>query len=659
MKIMKKLDLGNEKIGKLLISFSIPCIISMLINSIYNIVDQIFIGQGVGYLGNAATNIVFPFVIIFTAVASIIGNGCAAELSLRMGEGRKDEAKKSVGCAISSLIIVAIIFCLISYLALPTLVKLFGCTDSVMPYALAYGKIIVLGAPFMIIYSGLASIIRADGSPKYSMICLVIGAILNIILDYIFIMVLNMGVEGGALATVIGQILSFIIAIIYIPRMKSFKLNKQDFIPNKAILKTISFGASSFITQMTILVLFIFMNNVMTKYGVNTEYGADIPLSVYGVISKLTGLYVSSVLGVAIGAQPIIGYNYGAGKYSRVRETLKKVLIVNFIIGFIFNFMFLMFPQQIVSIFGSANNELYISFATDFCRIFLLVCMLNAFEMTSSVVIQSFGNVKKATALSFIRQIILFIPIALILTNIFGLYGAIYAGPIADSICFIAVIFIFYSEYKKLKNKDTVTQNIETKNITNKTSNSKFIITINREYGSGGRYVAKLLADSLNANFYDKEIITMAANKTGLSEEYINNNEQKITNIGNIYYNNDNELFIAEGKIIKELSKNTPCVIVGRCANYILKDNKNVISIFLYSSEDDKINRCVKYYGLNKKDALNEINKINKAREKHYKHYTNENWQDLKNYDYSFNVDKLGVEKTAQLIKEIILNINK
>ena len=656
---MKKLDLGNEKISKLLISFSIPCIISMLINSIYNIVDQIFIGQGVGYLGNAATNIIFPFVIIFTAVASIIGNGCAAELSLRMGEGRKDEAKKSVGCAISILIIVAIIFCLISYLALPTLIKLFGCTDSVMPYTLAYGRIIVLGAPFMIIYSGLASIIRADGSPKYSMICLVIGAILNIMLDYIFIMVLNMGVEGGALATVIGQILSFIIAIIYIPRMKSFKLSKHDLIPSKSIFKTLGFGTYSFITQMTILVLFIFMNNVMTKYGVNTDYGADIPLSVYGVISKLTGLYVSSVLGVAIGAQPIIGYNYGAGKYSRVRETLKKVLMVNFIVGFIFNFVFLVFPQQIVSIFGSANNELYISFATDFCRIFLLVCMLNAFEMTSSVVIQSFGNVKKATALSFIRQIILFIPIALILTNIFGLYGAIYAGPIADSICFIAVIFIFYSEYKKLKNKDTVTQNTDTKTIINKKSDNKLIITINREYGSGGRYVAKLLADSLNANFYDKEIITMAANKTGLSEEYINNSEQKITNIGNIYYNNDNELFIAEGKIIKELSKNTPCVIVGRCANYILKDNKNVISIFLYSSEDDKINRCIKYYGLNKKDALNEINKINKAREKHYKHYTNENWQDLKNYDYSFNVDKLGVEKTAELIKEIILNVNK
>lgn len=377
------------------------------------------------------------------------------------------------------------------------------------------------------------------------------------------------------------------------------------------------------------------------------------------VISKITGLYVSSVLGVAIGAQPIIGYNYGAGKYNRVRETLKEVLIVNFIIGFIFNMLFLIFPRQIVSIFGSSDNELYLKFATDFCRIFLLVSMLNALEMTSSVVIQSFGNVKKATATSFIRQIILFVPIALILTNIMGLYGAIYAGPIADTICFIIVIFIFTSEYKKIKSKEVVEENIIIENSNKKKSNNNLIITINREYGSGGRYVAKLLADSLNANFYDKEIIVMAAKKTGLSENYINENEQKITNIGNIYYNNDNELFIAESKVIKELAKNTPCVIVGRCANYVLKDYKNIINIFLYSSDEDKINRCFKYYGIKKKDALKEINKINNAREKHYKHYTNGEWRNLKNYDYSFNVDKLGVEQTANLIKDIIVNIQK
>lgn len=410
---------------------------------------------------------------------------------------------------------------------------------------------------------------------------------------------------------------------------------------------------------MTILVLFIFMNNVMTRYSVDTEYGADIPLSVYGVISKITGLYVSAVLGVAIGAQPIIGYNYGAGKYNRVRETLKKVLLVNFIIGFIFNISFLLFPKQIVSVFGSADNSLYIKFATDFCRIFLLVSMLNAFEMTSSVVIQSFGNVKKATALSFIRQIILFIPIALILTNIFGLYGAIYAGPIADTICFIVVIFIFTSEYRKIKAKEETTETITIENIEKKKSNSDLIITINREYGSGGRYVAKLLADSLNANFYDKEIIRMTASKTGLTEKYIDESEQKLTNMGNMYYNNDNELFIAESKVIKEISKNTPCVIVGRCANYVLKNNKNVISIFLYGSDEDKEKRCIKYYGLKKKDALKEINRINIAREKHYKHYTNSNWRDLNNYDYTFNVDKLGVEKTAEIIKNIVLNIKK
>ncbi len=656
---MKKLDLGTEKISKLIIAFSIPCIISMLINSVYNIVDQIFIGQGVGYLGNAATNIIFPLVIMCNAIASILGNGCAAELSLKLGEGKKDEAKKSVGGTITTIIFVSLLFGILSYVFLPTLIKFFGCTESVMPYAMAYGKIIVIGAPFMIIYSALSSIIRADGSPKYSMFCLVIGAILNIILDYIFIMLFNMGVEGGALATVIGQVISFIIAIIYIPKIKSFKLDKKDFLPRKTIIKTLSYGVSSFITQMTILVLFIFMNNIMTKYGALSEYGADIPLSVYGVISKVTGLYISSVLGVAIGAQPIIGYNYGAGKYGRVRETLKKVLIINFTIGFIFNVIFLVFPKQIVSIFGSSDNALYIKFATDFCRIFLLVSMVNALEMTSSVVIQSFGNVKKSTAVSFIRQIILFIPLALIFSRYFGLYGAIYAGPLADFICFIIVIFIFNSEYVKIKNKEEEENSIVFNDIAPKESSSKLIITINREYGSGGRYVGKILANLLNANFYDKEIITITASNTGLTEDYINENEQKITKRGNIYYNNDNELFVAESQTIKKLSKNTPCVIVGRCANYVLKNNKNVVRIFLYSSDKDKEKRAIKYYGLDKKNALKEIEKINKQREKHYKYYTNEEWKQLDNYDYSFNVDKLGVKKTAEIIKDIVINLSK
>ena len=655
----KKLDLGKEKIGKLLLAFSVPCIISMLINSIYNIVDQIFIGQGVGYLGNAATNVIFPIVILCNAVAGLIGNGCAANFSLRLGEKKTKEAGKSVASTITITIIASIVISLILYLALGNLVNFFGCTKNVYPYAMDYGKIILLGAPFMIIYTVLSQIIRADGSPKYSMILLVVGAIINIILDPIFIMGFDMGVKGGALATIIGQMVSCIMALLYLTKFKSIKLNKKDFIPDKSIIKVLGYGLSSFITQMTILVLFIFMNNVMTKYGASTKFGSDIPLSSYGIISKLNSLFVASVLGISIGAQPIIGFNYGAGNYKRVKETLKKVLMVNFIIGIIFNLSFQLFPKFLIGIFGSADNALYVEFATDALRIFLMVCALNALEMTTSIVVQSLGNVKKSTAVSFIRQIILFIPIALLLTSKIGLYGALYAGPIADTICFLIVIFIFASEYKKLDKMSDEKEEKTEKEIIHSNNKNNLVITINREYGSGGRYVGKLLSEKLGLEFYDKELINEIAKVSGFSKKYIEENEQKKTNLGSSYYNTDDALFIAETKAIKKVSKNSSCVIVGRCADYILKSKKNVYSIFLYSSLENEVKRAVKYYGLKKEDASKKITKINKQREKHYKYYTDRNWRDFSNYNACLNVDELGIENTVDVIINMIQKEHK
>ena len=654
---MKELNLGKDKINKLILSFSIPCVISMLINSIYNIVDQIFIGKGVGTLGNAATNVIFPLIIIFNAVAGLIGNGAAANLSLKLGEKNKKAAAKSIGQAVSLTIILSIVISGIAYIFLPQLVYLFGCTESVYKYAVDYGRIIVIGAPFMLIYSSFSSIIRADGSPKYSMIMLVIGAIINIILDPIFIFGFNMGVKGGALATIIGQIVSFVIAIIYLFEIKSVKLTKNDFKLDKDVFRILALGISSFITQATILVLFIFMNNIMTKLGANTKFGADIPLSVYGVISKINSLYISTVLGISIGSQPIIGFNYGAGNKSRVKETIRKVLIINFIIGIIFNLLFVLFPKQITGIFISSNDasyNLFMEFAVLMCHSFLLVISLNALEMTTSIVIQSLGNVVKSTAVTFIRQIILLIPISLILAFVFnkGIYGVLYAGCIADVLCFIITIFIIKSEYKKL-GKEVINETYQEKEQTNNTYNGKHIvITISREYGSGGRFVGRLVAEKLGLPFYDKELISLSAKESGLSEEYVKMTDEKKKS-ASYSNNNDDRLFIAEQKIIEKLAKSS-CVIVGRCADYILKDNKDAIKIFLYSDSKSKEKRAIKYYGLNSKTALRKIDKINKERAKHYKFYTKREWKDFRNYDLSFNVDKYGVEKTAENIINII-----
>ncbi len=654
---MKELNLGKDKINKLILSFSIPCVISMLINSIYNIVDQIFIGKGVGTLGNAATNVIFPLIIIFNAVAGLIGNGAAANLSLKLGEKNKKAAAKSIGQAVSLTIILSVVISCIAYIFLPQLVYLFGCTESVYKYAVDYGRIIVIGAPFMLIYSSFSSIIRADGSPKYSMIMLVIGAIINIILDPIFIFGFNMGVKGGALATIIGQIVSFVIAIIYLFKIKSVKLTRNDFKLDKDVFRILALGISSFITQATILVLFIFMNNILTKLGANTKFGADIPLSVYGVISKINSLYISTVLGISIGSQPIIGFNYGAGNKSRVKETIRKVLIINFIIGIIFNLLFVLFPKQITGIFISSNDasyNLFMEFAVLMCHSFLLVISLNALEMTTSIVIQSLGNVVKSTAVTFIRQIILLIPISLILAFVFnkGIYGVLYAGCIADVLCFIITIFIIKSEYKKL-GKEVINETYQEKEQTNNTYNGKHIvITISREYGSGGRFVGRLVAEKLGLPFYDKELISLSAKESGLSEEYVKMADEKKKS-ASYSNNNDDRLFIAEQKVIEKLAKSS-CVIVGRCADYILKDNKDVIKIFLYSDSKSKEKRAIKYYGLNSKTALRKIDKINKERAKHYKFYTNREWKDFSNYDLSFNVDKYGVEKTAENIINII-----
>ena len=650
---MEKLDLGKEKISKLILSFSIPCVISMLINSIYNIVDQIFIGKGVGTLGNAATNVIFPLIIIFNAFSSLIGNGAAANLSLKLGEGNKKDANKQTTQAITFTILMSVLLSIISYIALPKLVLLFGFTQNAYNYALEYGRIICIGAPFVMIYSSLSNIIRADGSPKYSMIMLIIGAIINIILDPIFIFTFDLGVKGGAIATVIGEFVSFVIAMCYLKKFKTIKVEKENLKIDKSILKILALGLSSFITQCTVLVLFVFMNNMMTTLGASSKYGMDIPLSAYGVISKINSIYISSILGISIGAQPIIGFNYGAGNYDRVKETIKKVLIINFIVGILINILFLLFSNQIGNMFINTSDpsyDLFIEFIDLMCHSFLLVVGLNALEITGSITIQALGNVKKATALSFIRQIILLIPISLFLALTLhkGIYGLLYAGCISDFICFIIAIFIVKSEYKKLDKKEKVAEEevVERKNSYN---GKHIVITISRQYASGGRYVGKILANKLGINFYDKELILLASKESGLSQKYVSKtDESKRKN------ENDDRIFIAESKVIKRIAKKESCVIVGRCADYILKDNKDVLKVFLYSSDEAKIKRAVKYYGLNSENALSEINRINKEREKHYKFYTGRNWIDMNNYDLMINVDLKGTDTTAEIIKEYL-----
>lgn len=653
--------LGTEKIGRLIKKFSIPCIISLLVNSLYNIVDQIFIGWGVGYLGNGATNVVFPLTMVCLAFALMFGDGASAYLSLKLGEKKKEEASKGVANGIIISVITSLIFCAVTLIFLPQLLNLFGCTDALREYALKYGFIIAIGLPFMMIGTTLNSIIRADGNPKYAMISMISGAVLNTILDPIFIFVFKMGVEGAAIATAMSQFLTFIINVMYIKKFKSITLNKEQlkFIPN--ISKRIStLGISSFITQMSIVFVMATENNLLAKYGADSKFGAEIPITVLGIVMKISQILNSIIIGIAAGAQPILGYNYGAGKKDRVKLTLKVVLGLSIIISTIAFILFQTIPDKLISIFGS-GDEKYMEFACIAFRTYLMLCICNGIQIPSGIFFQAIGKSVKSAILSLSRQIVFLIPALIILGKVFGIGGILYAGPLADGLAFILAVVFLALEIRSLnKNKIQETVVEENTDIENKLQ-KHIVITIAREYGSGGRYIGELVAKRLGIKFYDKEFITTVAKETGLTEEYVKNNEQRrnvLDTLNNGYYfglTNSDEMFIKESELIKRIANKESCVIVGRCADFILSDMPNVIKIFVYSDMENKINRATKYYGLKEENAEKEINRINKLRANHYKYYTGgKQWNNYLNYDICINSDKLGVEKSAELIENII-----
>ena len=659
-KMEKENILGTEKIGKLVRKFSIPCIISLVVNSLYNIVDQIFIGQGVGYLGNGATNVVFPLTIIGLAFALMFGDGASAYLSLKLGEKKKEEAAKGVGNGIVMSIIVSILFCAITLIFLPQLLNLFGCTDALRDYAISYGWIIAIGLPFSMIGTTLNSIIRADGSPKFAMASMVTGAVLNIILDPIFIFVFHMGVEGAAIATIFSQFITFLLNVFYLRKLKTIKLNKESLkLKWDVARRVVTLGISSFITEMTFVILISVENNLLGKYGVDSKYGSEIPITVVGIVMKVNQILSSIILGIAVGAQPILGYNYGARKFDRVTKTLKVVLSMSVIISTIAFILFQTIPDKLISIFGSGDAN-YMEFACLTFRIYLLLCICNGVQIPAGIFFQAIGKSSRSAILSLSRQILLLIPAMFILSSIFGVMGVLYAGPVADGIAFILAAILLIIEVKNLKKTNYTSEALPTNTEIDNDSKEHIVITISREYGSGGRYIGKLVADKLGIHFYDKELIHKVAKETGLAEEYIESNEQKralADNFNNGYYagmNNADELYVQEANVIKKMAQKESCVIIGRCADFILKDKKYVTKVLIYSDMEGKIKRAITYYGMNKEKAEKEIKRIDKLRANHYKHYTDQEWNDHSNYDLCINSDALGVEKSAELICDFV-----
>ena len=443
--------LGYEKISKLLKGFAFPSITATLVSSLYNIVDQIFIGQGVGYLGNAATNVSYPLSTICLAIALLIGIGSSSRFSICLGRKDTKQAGKIVGNGILLMTFMGILYLILGEMFLTPLLNIFGSTREVLPYARQYAGIVLLGMPFLILTNGICALIRADGSPRYSMICMASGAVVNTLLDPVFIFVFHWGIFGAALATILGQILSFIIAIRYLWRFQTIKLSRECFqIDVGDCLRTCYAGISSSVNQLAITAVQVVLNNSLTYYGTLSSYGEDIPLAACGIVMKTNAILLSIIIGLSQGVQPIIGYNFGARKYDRVKQAYRLAIQWNLVVSAIGFILFQFFPRPIISLFGS-GEPLYFEFAVLFMRTFLFMVAVNGVQLLSSNFFTAIGKAMKGLLLSLTRQVFLMIPLILILPLRFGIFGVLLAAPVADFAAFVVSAALVRREFGRLK----------------------------------------------------------------------------------------------------------------------------------------------------------------------------------------------------------------
>ena len=445
--------MGYEPVGKLLKKFAVPSVIAMLVNSIYNIIDQIFIGQGVGYLGNAATTVALPITTIALAVAMLIGAGGNAFAAIKLGEQKKDVAERTLGTVFFTMIIIGILMAVFGLIFLVPMLNLFGATENNLQYAIDYASIILIGIPFVLCGVGGSNFARTDGSPKIAMVSMVVGAVMNTILDPIFIFVFHWGVKGAAVATIMGQIATAIIIMRYFVKSGNMRFKKEYLRFDFPLLKaSIALGVSSCITQVSSVFLQIVLNNSLVKYGNMTDVGGDIALSAMGIVMKVSMILIAINIGIGTGAQPILGYNKGAGNYSRIQKTYILAAVVSTIVSVAGWVACVAFPQYIIAIFGNENAQ-FTSFAVMCLRIYMFGIFTSGFQMVTTSYFQATGQALKASVLSMLRQLIVLIPLILVLPLFIVLNGIIYSGPIADFVSSAIILVFAVIEIKKLNIK--------------------------------------------------------------------------------------------------------------------------------------------------------------------------------------------------------------
>ena len=445
--------LGTAPIGGLMLKFAVPSIVAMLVSAIYNIVDQIFIGQAVGTLGNAATNIAFPLSMSCTALGLLFGIGAAANFNLNMGRRDYERAPFFIGNGTSMLVITGVLLMIITEAFLTPMLKGFGSPDEVLPYAKEYVKICALGFPFLVLTIGGGHIIRADGSPNMTMICSLSGAIINTVLDALFVFGFNWGIAGAAWATVIGQVISGIIVIVYMKHFKTLPLKLKHFIPElKLVMETAALGAASCVNQIAMMVVTIVLNNSLKYYGSLSVYGESIPIAVSGIVMKVNQISFSVIIGIAQGSQPIESFNYGAGRYKRVKETYMMAIKAAAAVSIASFVLFQTCPRALLQIFGSGSDEYY-ELGIKFFKVFLFFTWVNCIQPVTGQFFASVGKPGKGMFVSLTRQIIFFLPALVILPMIFGIDGVLYVAPIADVLAAIVAALMVRGEFKDMSLK--------------------------------------------------------------------------------------------------------------------------------------------------------------------------------------------------------------
>ena len=648
-------SLGEEKINKLMLRFSLPCIMSLLVSSLYNIVDQIFIGNSkLSALGNAATGVVFPIFILAQAFAWCFGDGCAAYLNICQGKNDTESAHKAIGSSITMSFLAGVMMIAVILPFKIPILTLFGASENTLPYAIEYLHIILGMMPIYILCNMMNSAIRADGSPAWAMASMLAGAVTNLILDPIFIFTLDMGMTGAALATVIGQGVTFIVTIIYFLNTKTFKLTKRSFVPRfDSIRKIVQLGISTFFTQIAIVVVAILCNVQLATYGAMSKYGADIPIAIISIQSKIFTIVINLVVGIVLGCQPIISFNMGAKKYDRVKELYQKILRCVIIIGVTFTALFELAPDLVIGIFGTPSNvpnpEAYWEFGRKTLRIFMSLITISCMIKMNSIFFQAVGKPIHAVISSMVRDIVCFTPLILILPAIFNSVETIlYAAPISDLIAMAVTTFLSVSFIRSLRTtsaEDGVEPIL-------KPSSKGVIITIAREHGSSGKQIGRIVAEKLGIPFYYKEMTALAAKECGYDKEFISDiNSNAPAILHNLYLSTDviQKAVVAQDKAIKRIAEQGSCVIVGRAADHILREHEDLLRVFIYAPHDFRIGRIMEIYGDSYEDAKKHIRRSDDARASYYKRVSGLNWGDRHNYDLVVN-SSVGLEEAADYI---------